>query len=80
MKAKQPAPVARTAYFEIAADADGQWHWCLWSGNGRLMARNAEEYPRRKDVIQAIKTLVKLVPSVPLILASTAEAAEESPS
>jgi uncharacterized protein YegP (UPF0339 family) len=72
-----PAPSSRTPFFELAQDHEGEWHWALWSGNGRMMARNAEGYQRRKDCLQAVKNMIALVPTVTLIAASTHEAAEE---
>lgn len=68
--------VKNTAFFEVAVDEEGKWHWVLWSGNGRMVARNPAEYERRKDVVQAIRNLVKLVPSVKYVVSTTAEAAE----
>lgn len=74
MSASKPAKPAKrtttvnTAYFEVATDEDGTFHWCLWSANGRMMARNAASYERQKDVVQAIRNLQRLIPSVQLIV------------
>lgn len=48
----------RRPFIEAAKDAAGQWHWVLWSGNGRAMAINATPYQKRHDCTKAI-TLVK---------------------
>lgn len=68
----------RTAYFEIGKDQEG-WHWVLWSGNGRVLARNPQPYERRKDVLQAVKNLAKLVPSVKYIAAGEGSQGQEEP-
>lgn len=49
----------RPPWIEVAQDADGGWHWCLWSGNGRMMAQNAEVYQTKKHAVSAAKTLCK---------------------
>lgn len=77
MSDKQSKPATNTAFFEITEDGEGKWHWCLWSGNGRAMARNPGEYERRKDVIQAVRNLRKLVPTVKLVVQSSREAPDE---
>lgn len=64
----QTVQTPRTAYFEIAEDQDGAWHWCLWGGNGRCMARNAVAYSRKKDAVQAIKILLKSAPTAKYIV------------
>lgn len=57
MKAKTTSePGAREPFWEIAQEGI-EWHWCLWSGNGRPLARNAEPYGSKKDCIQAIKAI-----------------------
>lgn len=60
----QPASAAQSgdprfgeSWFEIAEDQQGRWHWCLWTTNGRPMARSGVAYERRKDVIAAVKLL-----------------------
>lgn len=52
------AKETRIPYFEIAEDADGKFHWTLWSGNGRQLAVNATKYDRRKDAVAAIRAMV----------------------
>ena len=47
----------REPYFEMAKDADGQWAWCLWSGNGRMMATSAITYTQANDCKSAIQTI-----------------------
>jgi uncharacterized protein YegP (UPF0339 family) len=49
-------PTARSPYVEIAQDAEG-WHWVLWSGNGRMICRNAVAYQTKKHCLQAIEVL-----------------------
>lgn len=48
-------------WFEIAQDAEGRWHWCLWSPNGRPLAISATLYERDKDCVTAAKSLAKHV-------------------
>jgi uncharacterized protein YegP (UPF0339 family) len=47
----------RTPWYEVAKDDSGNWHWMLWSGNGRMMATNMIGYPTRKACLQAIRAL-----------------------
>lgn len=54
-----PAPTTTSKtrnepYFEVAQDSEG-WHWVLWSGNGRMVARNALPYDTRKHAVQGAK-------------------------
>lgn len=51
-----PAPL-RKPFFEVAQDDQGQWHWCLWSSNGRQLAVNANSFPRRSDCTNSIIAL-----------------------
>lgn len=44
----------RQPRFEVEMDDSGQWHWMLFSGNGRPLAVNAVPYPRRNDCTNAI--------------------------
>lgn len=46
----------RECFYELADGVDG-WHWCLWSGNGRMIARNPEPYETKKHAIQALKSV-----------------------
>lgn len=57
----------REPWFELAADAEGKWHWCLWSGNGRQMARNAMKYNRQNDAMMAVLAFVKKVQGAKII-------------
>lgn len=41
--------VKRMPYVELQKDEAGQWHWCLFSGNGRPMCMNPTGFPRRND-------------------------------
>ena len=68
----------RTAYFEVAQDEEGRWHWCLWSGNGRIMARDPEGYAQKKHSVEAIKTLVKIMPSVTMVVEAGDEGGREA--
>lgn len=52
------APAAKKPYFEVAKDAKGTWHWCLWSANGRMLATNAVQYERRNDCTKAIQSML----------------------
>lgn len=60
-------------FFEIAMDGNGKWHWQLWSANGRPMANNSIEYDRKKDVVAAVKTLQKAIPTAKYILKGHAD-------
>lgn len=51
---RKPAQISRL-FWEIAPDNYGQWHWALWSGNGRIIARNAYPLASRQQAIAAIK-------------------------
>lgn len=66
-----PSEPRRTteAWFELVEEA-GEWHWCLWSGNGRMVARNCVPYGRKKDAMQAIRLLAGVVDGARLILES----------
>ena len=57
----------RKPFIEMAEDADG-WHWCLWSGNGRMMARNAIAFPERKQCLGSIKIAKAVFAEVTAIL------------
>lgn len=58
---------AREPYIEIAQDAEG-WHWQMWSGNGRAIARNAVAYESRKHCMQAVKLLPGIWAAVRLVV------------
>lgn len=55
-KNKLATTTSNEPYYELAQDSAG-WHWLLWSGNGRPLARNAAPYVREKDAIQAINAM-----------------------
>lgn len=42
-------------FYEIATDEDKMWHWCLWAGNGKILARNAEPYISRAAVMMGLQ-------------------------
>jgi uncharacterized protein YegP (UPF0339 family) len=48
----------RRAVFEIAKDKNGQWHWVLWSKNGRPIATNITAAKQRHDVTRTIKNMI----------------------
>jgi len=50
----------RGAFIEIAPDADGQWHWALWAGNGRIVARSGRSHATFKACIQSLRGIIKL--------------------
>jgi pyridoxal/pyridoxine/pyridoxamine kinase len=45
----------------------------LWSGNGRMIARNAVPYESRKHVLQAVKLIRPNVNEVRLVVKGTEE-------
>jgi uncharacterized protein YegP (UPF0339 family) len=47
----------RDPWYEIAEDADGRFHWALWTVNGRVVARSGIAYERKKDAVAAAKLL-----------------------
>ena len=55
-------------WVEIAQDSDG-WHWCLWAGNGRAIARNCEPYDSKKHAVQAVRAAAPIFSEVNLIAA-----------
>lgn len=57
-------------FVEIARDAEG-WHWMLWSGNGRPIARNALAYGTQKHALQAIKLLPGIWSQVKVVVKSS---------
>lgn len=52
--------VTRQPYIEIDKDERGEWHWCLFSGNGRPMAANVTPFKRRNDCQKAIETMLEI--------------------
>jgi uncharacterized protein YegP (UPF0339 family) len=67
---KVTAPTTTTRknepWIEVARDDEG-WHWQLWSGNGRAIARNAVAYDTKKHCLQAIATLPGIWPTVNVV-------------
>lgn len=53
-------PSTRTPYVEIAPDDEGEYHWCLWSGNGRAIACGVTGFKRRNDCQKAANTAIEL--------------------
>lgn len=49
----------RNVWFEISQDTDGTWHWVLWSGNGRMLARNALPMETQRVCEKSVKNMVK---------------------
>ena len=62
--------VTKRPMIEIAEDEKGHWHWQLWSSNGRPMARNTQVYLRKKDILQAIRNIVKGIAEVKHVVQS----------
>jgi uncharacterized protein YegP (UPF0339 family) len=50
----------RAAYIEMAQDEAGDWHWCLWSANGRAIAANVQPFKRRNDCQKNVETALEL--------------------
>ena len=49
-------------WFEVAMDqATKEWHWVLWSGNGRPMATNFITYPGPHEAVTAIMSFRETV-------------------
>jgi uncharacterized protein YegP (UPF0339 family) len=55
---------------EMAEDAHGNWHWCLWSANGRALATNADPFTRRNDCEQSITAVKKAISSAAVVIAT----------
>lgn len=51
------ASPARPPYFELAQDAEGQWHWLLWAGNGRQMAVSITPFADKRHAVASIQYL-----------------------
>lgn len=51
----------RKPSIELAADDGGEWHWILWSANGRPIASNPIGYHSQNDCISAIRGFLKMV-------------------
>lgn len=67
-----PKEAVRLAYFEVAMDDNQQYHWALWSGNGRLMATNPNEkgYKKVNDCTTAIRAIKDMVqPGTRIVIA-----------
>lgn len=58
----------KRAYFEIAADDQGNWNWVLWSSNGQAMCVNARPYARRNDCTAGIKSVMRTAPTASKIV------------
>lgn len=59
-------------FYELAQDPGGRgWVWCLWSGNGRMLASSPEPYPAKKHAMQAIRTLEENTRNAKLIVLSS---------
>ncbi len=48
-------------WYEVAQDQQENWHWCLWSVNGRPIARSGVAYQRKKDAVEAVRKLAATV-------------------
>lgn len=62
----------RIAWFEVAQDpADGHlWKWCLWSGNGRIVALSPGGYERRETAVNAAALCVTLAAKAKFVMQS----------
>ena len=54
-------------FVEVAQDSTG-WHWQLWSGNGRAMARSTEPYKDQKHAVAAVRMIPGVMGKVKLIV------------
>jgi uncharacterized protein YegP (UPF0339 family) len=64
----QEKPPSRTPFWEIAKDAQGQWHWVLWSGNGRRIATNDIPIVRKKDAVNAIRAVKATIAEAAIVV------------
>jgi uncharacterized protein YegP (UPF0339 family) len=55
-------------WYEIAQDQQELWHWCLWSSNGRPVARSGVAYQRKKDAVEAVRKLRSTVDAATRII------------
>lgn len=58
---EEPVGNNREPYIELAQDDEGKWNWCLWSGNGRIIAMNGDNYNDKKGAQAAIRVLKDLL-------------------
>lgn len=52
---------SRAAHIEMAQDDSGEWHWCLWSANGRALCASMQTFPRRHDCQKNVETTLGLM-------------------
>lgn len=62
---------SRAPYIEMAQDDNWQWHWCLWSANGRAMAASITPFPRRNDCQKNVNTVLELMRNPHLTIVAT---------
>jgi uncharacterized protein YegP (UPF0339 family) len=65
---------ARGAFIEIAEDKNHQWHWALWAGNGRIVARSGQTHATFKSSVQSLRSIIKLwQKSLPIVRSHKSE-------
>lgn len=60
-ESRRKTRIKREAYFEVAQDENGDWEWCFWSANGRMLAISPIAYPAQDTATQAIATMKALI-------------------
>lgn len=51
----------RDPYVELEKDANGMWHWCLFSQNGRPMCMNILGFKRRNDAQKSFEATLEIL-------------------
>jgi uncharacterized protein YegP (UPF0339 family) len=58
-------------YIEVAPDADGRYHYVMWSRrNGRKLAINAKAFPSKDAAFRCATRLISLDPDTPVVEAA----------
>lgn len=58
----------RECWFEIAQESPtGLWRWCLWSGNGRIMAVGLVGYSSLNECRAGVKRMVEAVRAAKIV-------------
>ncbi len=57
----------REPWYELAQDTEGQWHWCLWAGNGQQLACSPKGYTEKKHAIQALRLVAPAANSAKVV-------------
>lgn len=58
----------RNVWVEVAKGEDGMWHWLMWSGNGRQIARNAVPFESVKIAVQSVKKMLGAAAAVKYVV------------